>query len=67
MNEATARLKINKLLEAAGRRFVTLSNGDLRYLRDLERALVPYQSNIRSTRKTHKNPVLLGGGPEASP
>ena len=54
MNEATARLKINKLLEAAGRRLITLSNGNLRYLRDLERAQVPYQSNIRSTRKTHK-------------
>ena len=35
MNEAATRLKINKLLEAAGRRLITLSNGNLRYLRDL--------------------------------
>ena len=67
MKQATVRLKIDKLLEPATCPFIILSNGNLHYLRDLERALVPYQSNILSTRKTHKNPVLLGGGPEASP
>ncbi len=34
--EAKTRLKLNKLLEESGCRFVTLSNGNLHYFWDLE-------------------------------